>query len=179
MQLIEQYKIMHKNEGTFAGTSLLPHLDRIYTLVKKYQCKSLLDYGCGKGVLYKHQEQPIVLESGVSGHSVTELLGVSACLYDPAYLPYAIKPSARFDIVICTDVLEHIPELEVPGVIEDLFNYAKDCLYVSISTRTAKKTLPNGENAHCTVKPASWWMDQFDRQIHRRVEVVVNFPDIV
>ena len=32
-------------------------------------------------------------------------------------------------------------------------------VYLNISIRLAVKKLPNGENAHCTVKQPDWWMN--------------------
>jgi hypothetical protein len=32
----------------------------------------------------------------------------------------------------------------------------------------AKKLLPNGENAHCTIEPPEWWKAHFDRALGQR-----------
>ena len=67
------------------------------------------------------------------------------------------KPAGRFDIVICTDVLEHIPEHEIPIVLKEIDGYAWEIVFLSICTREARKTLPDGRNAHLTIKPPDWW----------------------
>lgn len=37
-----------------------------------------------------------------------------------------------------------------------------------VSTRAANKVMPNGMNAHLTVRPADWWVGFFDATIGRR-----------
>jgi len=134
-----EYRRMH-DQGKFTGASLKPHLAKINNLVREYNVNSLLDYGCGKALIHdKHR------------------LAKEVTLYDPYYEPYSKKPIGDFDMVICTDVLEHIPEDEVGKVLADLINYADKVLYVAICTKPAKKTFKNGENVHLTVKPKEWW----------------------
>lgn len=40
----------------------------------------------------------------------------SITLYDPGYEPYSTLPVGDFDGVICTDVLEHCPEEDIPWI---------------------------------------------------------------
>jgi hypothetical protein len=72
-------------------------------------------------------------------------------LFDPAYLPYSIRPAGKFDLVVCTDVLEHCSDEDVPWIVEDLLGHCGRFLYANIAFHPAKKTLSNGENAHCTI----------------------------
>src|SRR5690606_11800435 len=77
--------------------------------------------------------------------------------YDPCYAPYSKLPEGRFDGVVCTDVLEHCPEQDLPWIIGEIFGYADRFVYANVACYPARKHLPNGENAHCTIKPAAWW----------------------
>ena len=63
--------------------------------------KTLLDYGAGQGWQYTEECYHV-------------LWNIMPTLYDPAVAAFHVKPSQRFDGVICTDVLEHIPEAELP-----------------------------------------------------------------
>ena len=55
LELIEAYKHLHKEEGKFQGISLIPFAIDIYDIIRHNNCKSILDYGCGKGYPYKEQ----------------------------------------------------------------------------------------------------------------------------
>jgi len=51
--LLGEYKDMHKSaEGMFNGRSLVKFVDIIKHYLKRHNCQSFLDYGCGKGYLY-------------------------------------------------------------------------------------------------------------------------------
>ena len=63
--------------------------------------------------------------------------------------------------MICTDVLEHCPEADLPWIIAELFGFARRFVFASIACHPAVKRLPNGENAHCTVKPPQFWAELF------------------
>ena len=39
----------------------------------------------------------------------------------------------------------------------------------------ANTILPNGENAHCTLKPIQWWKDQFEKTIKENIETHVVY----
>ena len=81
--------------------------------------------------------------------------------FDPAYEPFSRAPQGLFDGVICTDVLEHCPEADLPWIIAELFGFARRFVFASIACHPAVKRLPNGENAHCTVRPPPFWAELF------------------
>jgi hypothetical protein len=70
-------------------------------------------------------------------------------------------PGNSFDGVISTDVLEHCPEEDLPWIVQELFDLADKFVFASIAGYPARKHLPSGENAHCTVRPLSWWTQLF------------------
>ncbi len=163
-ELVALYTKMHE-EGwsvgenqvvVFRGTSLAQHVLKIKEIIDRYQIKTLLDYGSGKGQLYSGE---VIMQFG-NGEAVSkihEFWGADVTCYDPAYKPYMQRPTGQYDLVINTDVLEHCPEPDIPWIINDLFSLAKKCIYSNIACFPAKKQLPNGENAHCTVQPPEWW----------------------
>jgi 2-polyprenyl-3-methyl-5-hydroxy-6-metoxy-1,4-benzoquinol methylase len=140
----------------FAGSSIIPQLPKIKLLVEKLGVKTLLDYGCGKGLQYRAQN--LKLRSGEIIASVKSYLGVEriAC-YDPGVAEFQTFPEGKFDGVISTDVLEHCPEPDLPWILEEMFGAARLFVFANIASYPAGKTLPNGENAHCTVRPQEWW----------------------
>lgn len=57
-------------------------------------------------------------------------------------------------------MLEHCPEEDIPWILDELFSLANKFVYANVACFPARKRLPSGGNAHCTVKPVSWWADQ-------------------
>jgi len=149
MRYLEQYQAMHA-AGAFNSRSISQWLPEIALLVRRHDARTLLDYGCGSGNAY--------LKDRV--HK-THFRGVMPTLYDPGAAAFSAKPEGRFDGVICADVLEHVPEDELPALIEDLAGYAGKFLFASVCCRPAKKTFPDGTNLHVTVRPFRWWCDLF------------------
>ncbi|MEE8599052.1 MAG: methyltransferase domain-containing protein [Dehalococcoidales bacterium] len=108
----------------------------------------ILDYGCGKGLQYV--ERKVHTEWGVE----------QPHLYDPAVPQHAERPDYTFDLVLCTDVMEHVPEDMVEATFIDIFSMSHRLVFFSISTRPALQFVGNKENAHATIKPAQWWNDK-------------------
>lgn len=142
-------------DKTFSGISLLPAAPQIKRAVDATGARSLLDYGCGKATQYA----AAFVDPEQRRHpNVVSYWGVdSVHRYDPAYAPYAGLPQGKFDGVICTDVLEHCPEEDVPWIVDELFAYANMFVFANVACYPAHKVLPNGENAHCTIRPPEWW----------------------
>ena len=146
MRLLDQYRQLHEGD-TFPGLSIMPFVYDLKHVIRAHGSRSLLDYGSGKGRQYKAER-------------VHEIWGVPIpYCYDPAAPGRDVKPAGQFDGVICTDVLEHIPEDELPEVIDEISGYAKQWAFLSVCCRLAKKSLPDGTNAHVTVKPFGWWQE--------------------
>ena len=74
---------------------------------------------------------------------------------------------SQYDVVISTDVVEHIPEEDIAWVLDKIFAYATQALYVVAACYPAQKHLPDGTNAHCTLQPPEWWVGQM-QQLARR-----------
>jgi hypothetical protein len=140
----------------FGGASLIPQLPKIKALVQQTGAVSLLDYGSGKGHLYRMSD--IAINSGQRISTVRDYLGVARIVcFDPAVQEHGILPVDTFDGVISTDVLEHCPEEDMPWIIDEIFSRARKFVFANIASYPAAKILPNGENAHCTIQPSAWW----------------------
>ena len=44
-----------------------------------------------------------------------------------------------------------------------IFNFSEMFVFCTIALYPAKKLLPNGENAHITLKSVGWWVDLFEQ----------------
>lgn len=156
------YKSMHKNPKRFLGLTTQHHIELIANLIKRHNANSLLDYGSGKGMQYLNRR---IHESwgGILPHC-----------YDPGVFGIHKKPQQKFDGVICCDVLEHIPELLIEETILELSEFSEKFIYANIALSPAGKKLPNGENAHVTLKSEQWWWSHFDKFVHDK-EVILSF----
>jgi len=183
-RLIEQYQQMHLHgdqhtgvppERTFPGESLPRQAPHIKRLVKLTGATTLLDYGCGKGQQYLPHRiaDP---EEGIEYPDIQSYWGVKAIQrYDPAYQPFIQLPTGNFEGVICTDVLEHCPEEDVPWILGELFAYTTKFVFANVACFPAKKRLPSGGNAHCTIKPVKWWEEHIERAARPKPQVVYEF----
>lgn len=143
---------------TFPGSSLPAHIRRIKRLVQATGARSILDYGAGKGMQYR--PQPITVDGEHVADGIAEYWDVDEVrCFDPGYAPHSALPQGVFDGVVCTDVLEHCPEEDLPWILDEIFGYAKGFVYLNVACFPARKTLPNGENAHITLRAPQWWCD--------------------
>ncbi len=56
-ELIEEYKKLHKDPTIFPGKSITKYAHYIRSIIRDNKCKTLLDYGCGKGGLYEEKNK--------------------------------------------------------------------------------------------------------------------------
>jgi hypothetical protein len=101
---------------------------------------SVLDYGCGKGLLARTLPFPI-------------------WEYDPA-IPEKSGTPRPADLVVCTDVLEHVEPEKLMWVLADLRRCTSVVGYFVIHTGAAKKTYPDGRNTHLIQRDLKWWKKQ-------------------
>jgi hypothetical protein len=147
------YRQMAADGENFFGLSIKQHEKTIRKLVRRTQAVTILDYGCGRGDAWGNGTK-LYQDLGLKRKDIT--------LYDPAFPAVArpIPAGRKFDGVLCSDVLEHIPEEHVEEFIDRLFGYARKFIWASVCCRLAKKTFPDGTNVHVTVKPYDWWLDR-------------------
>ena len=156
--LIDSYKVLHQEEGKFKGISLVPLVPTLMSLVKENNCKTLLDYGCGKAIPYdKDRCKEVDLR-----HPIQKLCNLKSFdLYDPAYEKYSTLPNKKYDIVVCTDVLEHIAEQDIDYVLTEILSHSKKIVFLNISCQPALKHFKEGKfkgkNVHISVFDPSWW----------------------
>jgi hypothetical protein len=136
--------------------------DNVKPLIQQFEVSSLLDYGCG-GSDY---EAPGFASNGESAKAYFGLERVAR--YEPAR---GLDERQACDAVVCFDVLEHIFITDVPRVIRELFGLTRRLLIINVACYSARAMLPNGENAHITVRPSAWWKGMVD-------SVAIEHPNI-
>lgn len=151
---IGAYQQMHADK--FYGSSAVElHFKTVADIVKRIKPKSILDFGCGRSDLVAH--------FWLDGQRTIER-------YDPAIRQYSHMPDGRFDLVLCLDVMEHIPMAGVDKVLQQIARRSTRCIF-TISTKLARAKLPDGSNAHCTLLTHWEWI-RWVRSYFQKVETI-------
>lgn len=103
--------------------------------------KSILDYGCGRGTL----------KQAMAGWDVRE--------YDPGIIGKDVLPEPA-DLVVATDVLEHIEPDKLGHVLTHIRGLARKGVFLNIAMGPAKEVLADGRNAHLIQQQPKWWDEQ-------------------
>jgi len=143
-EFTEQYKEHHEKNHDYGvgGKS-----DLVYELEILLKPKSrILDYGCGKGKLVEYLKEEGFIADG----------------YDPAIPKYSKMQTGEYDAVCCNDVLEHVPEEGLDKVFRQILSYKPRFISLNIGIYAAEAILPNGKNAHETIRPMIWWRDKIN-----------------
>ena len=129
--------------------------------MKELEVRSLLDYGCGgSDYLAKNFHED---KSAKDYFNLEDIL-----LYEPAR---GIDQRTFAEAVLCFDVLEHIFICDLPKTLREIFYYADKLVILNVACYPAMALLPNGENAHITVRPPLWWKGFVDT-------VAIDFPKV-
>lgn len=129
-------------------------------IIKSNNVNSLFDFGCGQNakiINYLNERFPSIKSRGYD----------PAIVYNTELVSNIFPHGEKFDILISTDCLEHIPSDELPQCWQLFYELSPKCMFHAISTRKAQKILPDGTNAHKTVESPEWWRNEFAR----------NFPN--
>ena len=133
----ELNKSVHENDADY-GIVGQRYANLVSDVVSQYGVKDILDYGCGKGTLSRTLTFPIRE-------------------YDPC-IPGKDSPPEPAELVVSTDVLEHIEPDCLNDVLDDIKRLATRAVFLTVATAPAGRILPDGRNAHLIVEPASWWL---------------------
>lgn len=147
-QTVDQQAVSH----AFNDMEIRKFRGHVQPLLSPSHIRSLLDYGCG-GSDYER--------AGFDGtQSAKDFFGLQQVFrYEPAR---DIDERQVCDAVVCFDVLEHIFISDVPSVLRELFSLTRHLLIINVACYPARALLPNGENAHITVRPSAWWKGMVD-----------------
>jgi hypothetical protein len=171
--LIKLYNAMategyDRTDGAYITDAFSDFESRAYRkIIKKIltqnHVKTVLDYGCGGS---NWNLPGFDSETGQSAEEYYQLN--HAYHYEPAR---NTDERTLVDCVISFDVLEHVFISDIPNTIREIFSLAKKIVIINVACYPAAAKLPNGENAHITVRHPAWWKGMFDA-------IVPEFPDI-
>jgi hypothetical protein len=140
MLFTPQYAVLQQelhSRGNY-GVSGHKHADHIMELANNLKTRDVLDYGCGQCTLAK-------------------ALPFAITNYDPFIPGYEQEPGPH-DIVVCSDMFEHIEPECLESVLKHIYSLTNKALFVDVATRPAKKVLADGRNAHLIQECPEWWL---------------------
>lgn len=160
----KQLRQMHESrpyEKPWGTTSVRNAGQQILSFLSGRPARTLLDFGSGQGTLkaFLNQQRPDI--------EVTE--------YDPGIPGKDELPKIRFDCIVSTDVLEHVEPGSIPDTLEWLSLHAIQSQFHYIACCPCGLILPDGRNAHLTVREPLWWRTEFEYMPGWQVQ---HFADI-
>lgn len=151
-EYITQLQSLHNDEGRPQGFGgKVKDLGKFYHFINEWNPKSLLDYGCGKGVIL--------------AHLIEKYPNIKCTGYDPAVPMFSKIKKQNFDCVFSNDVLEHIEPNMIDLVLNDINLKALNYIWLRIDTIPARKELPDGRNAHLILQSPKWWTAKLSKFI--------------
>jgi uncharacterized Rossmann fold enzyme len=139
---------MHVEKPNY-GVSGHQHAQRVFMgsaqLGAKFGSCDVLDYGCGKETLRQEVERAFLV------HPDIRILA-----YDPGRPGFDAEPEPA-DMVVCTDVMEHVEPECVDAVLKHIHSLTRHIAIIDVDVEPANKHLPDGRNAHICLRERDWW----------------------
>ena len=145
-QRLHQTAQNYGDSHTYINTLLPEFLSQLLAHLK---ISTVLDYGCGKGVL---------LDKLKSFDNKINWRG-----YDPFFSKYKIEPRSA-NVLISLQALEHIEKDDVHNVLQHLIGLTENFFFLDIDLKPAVKTLSDGRNAHTCIAPSDWWVGMLSQK---------------
>ncbi len=130
---------LHKS-SVFGDMKTIP--PDVRSLIEKYNVSSILDFGCGKGLLVESLKK--------------EFPHIKVYGYDPSDTDKNTLPE-NVDMIISFDVLEHIEPHFINDTLINLKTICNKVMHHVIACHPAKRILEDGRNAHLIVESPEWW----------------------
>jgi hypothetical protein len=163
----------HASSKTYSGKLFRPHANFVKLMIDRLGCKTVLDYGCGKGSQYKwvsHGGEATV----PFGQTIEQYWGMEVHKFDPAWPPFATPPTGTFDLVICTHTLGTIPVQDLDEIVQQLHAYANKGVFIAEKIGEAQKRVYDGVGVEM---PHGWqredWQELIARNLKPGVETVL------
>lgn len=157
MDYIKQYKLLYKRKKNYGKTSIKLY-DMLKKIINDLNISSVLDYGCGKSKLLD---------------LIKKNKKIKIYRYDPAIKKYSKLTKNKTDLVICTDVLQHVPLYDLDRVLKEIKSKGIYILFY-IKCTNHKTKLPNKTYANCTVYDKKWWLEKLSNYYDDIKEIKIS-----
>lgn len=154
---IEEYRKIYKYDSEY-GLSGGRSSKFIAPLITVLAPESILDYGCGRSHLIKMLKRSFRFY---------------AYKYDPCVPEYDQLPIKNVDLVVSTDVLEHIHKSFLMEKLKEIKAISQNAIFV-IKCFTSPTKLTDGRSVHVTVESPEWWLDVI-ANVFGRAQTIIKF----
>jgi ubiquinone/menaquinone biosynthesis C-methylase UbiE len=151
----------------------------IMKVFKGKEIKTALDVGCGVG-----QGVALMRNKGIEAYGIDisekiksfwEMGNISQFCQVTCADNIPFKDN-YFDLVVCTEVLEHVPEEGVTSVLKEMFRVCKKFCFFTIAITKAVHKMPyDGSEPHICVKPPEWWKEKMESIGYRVFHFGINY----
>lgn len=140
-----------RQDGSYRSASIVVPL-----VLSLLPVNSVVDVGCGVGVWASHFLQHGVKEvTGIDGAYVDQtMLHIPRECFHAHDLRFPIRLEKRYDMAVCLEVAEHLPNSRSEGMVHDLVLLAP-CILFSAAVPG------QGGTAHINEQYLSWWAKLF------------------
>ncbi len=123
---VEEGALFHATHKTWSGKGTLQYKEYLKFLIEKYDIKTVLDFGCGKGIQY-------------SIYNLDKELGITVTQYDPCIHGLEAWPTEQFDMVIALDCIGRINVNDLNWLYETFSLWATKCVFTASQTGSTVK----------------------------------------
>lgn len=174
------------SHDTIYGEQYYEHMDResaindseqfANAVLSEYSPASIIELGCGTGrLLYPYQEEELEVR-GVELSSIAQKVSrLSSNHFEEYDLTDPYYPEREYDIVLCIEVLEHLPESAADTIVDSI------CRSAPVAIITAA-TPGQGGTHHVNEKPHNYWINKFEnrnmRHMPEKAEIIKSRLDL-
>lgn len=137
-EVLNTVRAFHEAKKLYTGRFIRFYVGSIKKLIDELDCKTMLDYGCGKGHqwvepydpkkgFYNPERMPDVEPFG---QPLDQYLNVQVTKYDPGVKEFERQPQGKFDIVVATQVIGAIAQADMQWAVDHMFSLANKAVLI-------------------------------------------------
>lgn len=131
--MTDRYQTYYQRDDLWAPDVVTPHgavAREIIELIPK-DARSILDVGCGNGAISNAIDDRLVIGSDIALAAIKHMRH-PACVADIGAMPFA---DGSFDLVMATDVLEHIPDDQYARACAEIVRVSRRWILIAVPYR--------------------------------------------
>lgn len=131
-----------------------------------FKPESVLDVGCAYGFVVKRFQDLGIPATGIEYSPFAVSQAVTKNIFEGDVRDLSRFKNNSFDLVLGTELLEHIPEDDLFKAVKEMYRVSKCFIFLLICTSNSEHIESRGgkgDPSHITLKPRWWWESLFHR----------------